>query len=156
MKDKLILKSLMETAEVHAVRLEKAMLHIKPILPLTVQVMDNLNDANLGFLELLTSRFAKLQDLIGTKIFPQILLLLQEDTGVQTNLDKLHKLEKLGILPSFSAWAEMRAIRNSLAHDYPNNSELMCKNLERVIIAADDLLKYWQFLRNIILKRITE
>lgn len=147
MTDLLILKSLFEIADIHTSRLKKALLHIDSLCPLTPKKLEDPSDENLGFFELLTGRFAKLQDLIGSKIFPQLLKLELEDVETQTQLDRLHKLEKLGLLPSAEIWIDMRVIRNSISHEYPGHPELMCKNLNKVIESAHALVKYWEELK---------
>ena len=64
--------------------------------------------------------------------------------------DILDALEKKEILSSAQWWIDMREIRNHVAHEYPDNPELMCKNLNDAIIAAGELLEYWTFLKGII------
>lgn len=140
------LKNYLEIADIHANRLEKAISHIKN-LNITADNLTNLDDISLGFLELLTSRFAKLQDLIGTKIFSEILNTLQEVSENMSNLDKIYRLEKIGILPSAKEWISMRTLRNTVTHEYPDNPELMCENIKKVIEHAKNLLQYWQSLK---------
>lgn len=137
------IQSLIEIANIHALRLKKALFYIKKIQPITIEKLKNLSDEELGFSELLTSRFAKLQDLIGVKLFPQILILLQEDEDNSTNLDRLYRLEKIGILPSAKNWIEMRVTRNFITHEYPDDPQLMCENFEKTIKYAEYLLEYW-------------
>jgi hypothetical protein len=138
-----ILRSEIVICELHANLLQKALNHLKPITPIATQKLEQLTDEELGFLELLTSRFAKLQDTIGQKIFPLILASLQEDIKNTSFLDRLHKLEKLGILESAVYWVHLREIRNSIANDYPENPELMVTNINKVIVNANSLLDYW-------------
>lgn len=145
------LKNASEIAEIHANRLEKALFHIKD-LNITANKLAHLDDASLGFLELLTSRFAKLQDLIGTKIFSEILIALQETSENMSNLDKIYRLEKIGILPSAKDWILMRAMRNIVTHEYPDNPELMYINIKKTIEYAENLLQYWQSLKARILR----
>ena len=149
-----IIKSLIDVADLHANRLETAFSHINSLQPLTPKKLSTLSDVELGFAELLSSRFAKLQDLIGTKIFPEILILLQEDTNIQNQLDRLYKLEKRGLLPSDKDWSMMRDIRNSITHEYPDNPELTCMQFIKVMEESEKLLKYWKHLKKNILQII--
>ena len=48
---------------------------------------------------------------------------------IQTNLDRLNRLEKIGFLPSAEAWIKMREFRNLITHEYPDNPELMCNSM---------------------------
>ena len=145
------LQNMIDIADIHALRIEKALYHIKPLQPITESILANLSDENLGFLELLTSRFAKLQDFISSKIFPQILSQLLEETDDQSLLDRLNKLEKIGLLPSAKAWIEMRYTRNFITHEYPDDPKITCENLNTTIDQAKKLIDYWNFLRQKIL-----
>lgn len=141
------MRTFLDVADLHATRLEKALVHIKILLPFTPETLQKLSDENLGYLELLTSRFAKLQDWIGGKLFPQLLNLLQESNETQTQLDRLHRLEKIGFLPSAQAWTAMRAVRNAISHEYPDEPQLMCDALHKVVLKSEELLSYWAQLK---------
>ena len=149
MKEKKILKAGIEICDIHADRIKKSLDSLKNSLPIQPSAFD-LNNQDFCFIELLTSRFAKLQDAIGQKIFPKLLEILEEDTERQSFLDLLNKLEKLEILESVEFWSELRKIRNSIAHEYPDNPELMAENLNQAVQASFKLLDYWVFLKNFI------
>lgn len=142
-----LLKVEIAIANFHAERIEKALRHTQHLLPIQPFYIDKLKDEELGFLELLTSRFAKLQDCIGQKIFPLILTLLQEDIQGKSFLDCLNKLEKLEIIPNTDFWLKFREVRNILTHEYPDNPTLLANNLNKAFDYAQDLLKYWQGLK---------
>lgn len=66
--------------------------------------------------------FAKLQDKIGAKLFRQVLIELKELENESAPMkDILNLLERLEIIKSAAQWDNIRDIRNSLAHDYPNS-----------------------------------
>jgi len=65
-------------------------------------------------------RYMRCQDLIGGRLFPALLEAGAEITIESAYIDKLSKLEQLGIIDSVDSWMEMRALRNQLAHDYPD------------------------------------
>lgn len=156
MKKNTILKSEIEICDLQKSRMEMAFKNLQAILPLTKEKYLNLSETELSFLDMLTARFAKLQDTMGNKIFPLFLELLQEDTSGKSTLDRIHKLEKLGVLKSADEWIAMRSSRNSIAHDYPDNPELMVTNLNQAISYALALSKYWEKLRLQILEKIRE
>lgn len=141
------MRSILEIGDVHAMRIEKSMHYLQPLRPFTPFVLKQLTDEQVGMLELLTNRFAKLQDLIGSKVFPQLLILLQEFSETQSNLDRLYKLEKIGMLPSVDDWIQMREYRNFVTHEYPEDPDLMCENLEKICSKVEGLLQYWIFLK---------
>ncbi len=143
-----ILRSVIQVCDIHASRLEMALLHIKSIAPIQIEKILNFSDQELSFLELLTSRFSKLLDLIGRKVFPSVLRILEEDKENFSLLDRLYKLEKLDFLPDAKMWIEMREIRNHITHEYHEDPDLAAQNLNKTIEAAQDLLTYWKFLKN--------
>ncbi|MBS0184981.1 MAG: hypothetical protein JSS34_01290 [Proteobacteria bacterium] len=148
MKDSETLKSVMKICDIHAFRLERALIHIHQFVPITPKKISSFSDQDLSFLELLTSRFSKLLDLIGSKVFPFVLRILKEDEENFSLLDRLYKLEKLDFLPSAQMWMEMREIRNHVTYEYPDDPDLAAQNLNKVIEASQDLLSYWKALKN--------
>jgi len=147
-----LLDSILEVANLHASRIKIALEHVLLLEPITKEKLMNLEHADLGFLELLTSRFAKLQDIIGSKIFPIVLDMLQENTQNLSTLDRLHKLEKLEIIPNTQEWIEMRNTRNMVTHEYPHEYEITANNIKVIIEHAKLLLTYWDNLSKKILK----
>ena len=144
----IILQQELSTCTVHVKRIKMALYRTSNLFPLTLENVNNISEENLGFLEILTSRFAKLQDNIGQKIFPVILKLLKEDVDNKSFLDILNQLEKLKIIPSVKFWDELREVRNILIHEYENNSELQVKALNNCVEKCRELLNYWEFLNN--------
>ena len=66
--------------------------------------------------EALTSRFARLCDLIVQRVFRTLDQIELTDDG--TVLDRLARAEKRGIISSANEWRELRELRNEIAHDY--------------------------------------
>ena len=148
------LESLIMVADIHAERIRMAFRRLDAFLPLTEEMLNNLSEENLGFLEILTSRFGKLQDLIGAAIFPMILKKLEVDIAYFSLIDCLNRLEKLGFLESADIWRQIRGVRNKVVHEYPLSKEKALKNLEEIIEQTQALLNYWKFLRNEITQRV--
>ena len=67
-------------------------------------------------LDAFVSRFGRLQDTVGDKLLPALLLALAETTGPA--MENLDKAEKFGLLVSADAWMEMRRLRNQMVHEY--------------------------------------
>jgi len=89
-------------------------------LPLTESEYIDLKESNVYILDSVAFRFAKIQSIIGEKLFKEILNFMQIDINNKTFPEILVLLEREGILHSISDWKELREIRNSLAHDYPD------------------------------------
>lgn len=67
-------------------------------------------------LDAFVSRFGRLQDHLGDKLLPQLLLAMAEKTGAA--IENLDRAEKLGWIESTDAWLEMRKLRNQMVHEY--------------------------------------
>lgn len=132
-------------ADIQSTRLKDALIQVNKLLPLSAAVLGNLPTDKLAFLDMMTTRFGKLQDIIGSKIFPIILNLLEEDAVAF--IDKLNKLEKLGYIDDATWWIELREIRNKIAHDYPDDHDLICSHISAVIVKAAELIEFWQKLK---------
>ncbi len=90
-------------------------------------------------------RFTKLQDTLGERLIPATLAALNEPYESWPMRDRLNRLEKLGYL-DVDAWLRWREIRNRLAHEYPDNSEVRFAALLAAIDAAralGDLYRHW-------------
>jgi len=108
-----------ETCALHVKRMEFAKSKVRAFIPLNRDNYYSMDDETIGFLDQYIFRFSKLQDTIGTRLFPQILESLAEPVTDKAFIDILNRLEKLGILDSAFSWVQLRKIRNDIAHEYP-------------------------------------
>jgi hypothetical protein len=97
-----------------------------------------------AILDSISYRFLKIQSTIGEKLFKEVL----EEIGIST-LNKsfveiLSEIEREGIV-SVDEWKELRVIRNSLSHDYP-------EELAEITIAINEILEKIDFFETIIKK----
>jgi len=67
-------------------------------------------------LEALTSRFARLADILFQRVFRTLDQIELIDEG--TNIDRLNRMEKRGLISSAECWRQIRQLRNSIAHEY--------------------------------------
>ena len=67
-------------------------------------------------LDAFVSRFGRLQDMVGDKLLPALLVALAEKTGPA--IDNLDKAEKFGFIDSAEVWMELRRLRNQMVHEY--------------------------------------
>lgn len=81
-----------------------------------VAAKSELSAADLDAFEALTSRFARLSDMILQKLFRGLDRIELEDSG--TLLDALNRAEKRGLVDSAAAFREIRELRNEIAHEY--------------------------------------
>ena len=97
-----------------------------------------------AILDSISYRFLKIQSTIGEKLFKEVL----EEIGIST-LNKsfvqiLSEIEREGIV-SVDEWKELRVIRNSLSHDYP-------EELAEITLAINEILNKIDFFETIIKK----
>ena len=109
-------------------------------VPLDKQGYLSLTDQNITDIDQFLYRFGKLQDTVGEKLFPAILMFLREEKiRSKSFIDILNRLEKLEILDSKDDWLELRKIRNDLSHDYDDNPEEMASAINYIYEKKDTL-----------------
>jgi hypothetical protein len=85
--------------------------------------------------EAFVSRFGRLQDHLGEKLFPRFAALVGESN--KTLLDSLATAERMDMLPSADAFIAARKLRNALVHEYMHDSELFLESLFAARDACD-------------------
>lgn len=140
-KNRTIREKLFE-CERHVNKIQTAKKQISENMPLTVQSYKQLNDVEESFIDQLIFRFSKLQDTLGEKLFPSILLLSGEDIKRKTFIDILNRLEELEIVERIE-WLSLREIRNDIAHEYSNNVEQVVDSITSVYAASDQIIKIY-------------
>ena len=138
--------------DIHANRLNIAILKTAKLFSINAVAFNELNNEEFAFLDMVTTRFGKLQDIIGSKIFPLILDLLGENDALSFR-DKLNRLEKLNIINNASWWMNLREIINQITLDYPDNYELLSMNFNKLIPFAKKLLILWEGLKKYIFEK---
>jgi len=104
---------------------------------LKIGVPPGLSNEELESFEALTSRFARLSDIIIQKIFRYIDTLDLEKQG--TVRDRINRAEKRGIIDSANDFIEIRMLRNEISHEY--QSETIYAIFEKVKELTPVLLK---------------
>ncbi len=121
--ERLKLISAKDECKKHEARILKALEILKPSFPLTVNNINSFGDDRVAVLDQFLYRFAKLQDCIGLRLIPALYEALENDDRAIAFIDILNRLEKLGLLSSVNDWQFFRALRNNLAHEYPEREE---------------------------------
>jgi hypothetical protein len=125
--------------ERHVYHLFHAMSSIRTYWPLSGATYAQLSDEQIQDVDQFILRFTKLQDTIGTRLFPAILHYLSEPVEDLPMLDKLNRLEKLGFIDSVEKWQTVRTIRNKFAHDYPDDPDKNAAQLNLAFASVSDL-----------------
>lgn len=123
------LKSIQTTANVHEQRINDAMSDVKHLFPLDVTKVQHFDKLTLYAIEMLTGRFAKLQDYLGNVVFDAYFEVEGEDIETWTPIDKLNKLEKYGIITDAHVWRAMLKSRNFLIREYPKQPQVIADSL---------------------------
>ena len=150
MTDFELLKEEMRVCEAHEQRLVMALGHVKQMRPITPDKIKKLSDEELGYLEVMSNRFGKLQDTMGKKLFPLVVSLSHADDSAQSFIDILNALEKAHFLDSVLEWTDLRVMRNTLAHEYPDNPVWISKTIEACFLKSASLLACWRHMRDAI------
>ncbi len=129
----MILKQKIEQCELHLERMNFAFLKIKSYYPFDEKHFPLKNYTDLAYLDMFTGRFAKLQDYMGEKLFPEVLKVLANTNESLSYIDMLNALEKNYLLESAKKWRDLRDLRNKIAHEYPNCYGEQCKNLNQIM-----------------------
>jgi hypothetical protein len=102
-----------------------------------IGLQEGLNTDELESFEALTSRFARLSDMIIQKTFKLLDHLELEDSG--SARDRINRAEKRGVIQSANDFVEIRILRNEIAHDYKSDS--IFNIFERVLFYTPVLLE---------------
>ncbi len=108
-----------EICNIHKHRLQYAYSKISDFLPIDEEKYFSFDNNLFAFIDQFIFRFSKLQDVMGSKLFKEILMVADEDVENLTFRDVLNKLEKIGVLNERQDWLRLRELRNSVAHEYP-------------------------------------
>ena len=130
-----------EIANIHKTRIEAARERIQHLFPIKREDIENLSYDDLTWVEFYTGRFGRLHDLMGCRIFPELLLLYGEEIKDLFFIDRLNKLERLGIIEDVQDWLYIRKIRHQFSHDYPERPELLANNLNLAYEYGPSLLR---------------
>jgi uncharacterized protein YutE (UPF0331/DUF86 family) len=144
--------SFVAVANTHIKRLQFALDKLKNIMPVSDQGVINMQEQEFLYFEVLTGRFSKLQDFVGKQLIDLYLEVHKEDTDGLTMIDKINKLEKLGLINNAEFWDELRQLRNHLIHEYPNHPDLTAQYLNKTYELARPLITLTNKLTNSIEK----
>lgn len=91
---------------------------------------------------------------MGTRLFKQLLELLEEDVSGLPFLDILYKMEKLNLLESAKVWITLRQTRNTVSHEYPFYAEILVEELNLLPEEVAKLASIWIKLKDYAIQRL--
>jgi len=140
MSDMLYIETL-KVCHRHADRLQWAMTEMQKYIPFSSESLEGLNDVEVAILDQFSTRFSKLQDIMGMKLFPVVLELTKEQGALDAFIDKLNRLEKIGAIDSAADWLILREMRNAFSHEYPDDPEIQAAILNKAFTLAGMLIE---------------
>ncbi len=135
------LAEVLKIADIHVNRIQVALEHIHHFLPFDEKNVSQMTIEDLVWVELLVSRFGKLQDLIGSAVIDMFLESVEELSSCASMLDKINQLERMAIIDNAQTWKDMRKSRNRIAHEYPDAPELSAKYLNEIVYFCPKLIE---------------
>ncbi|WP_395947700.1 hypothetical protein [Caedibacter taeniospiralis] len=150
LQDKLV--KILYECDQHKKRIEYAYNNMKQKLPFDAAHYEQFPDGEIEHIDQFLFRFSKLQDVMGEKLFPTVLMLLAEDIKRKSFIDILNRLETLGLLATDS-WLRLRKIRNSVAHEYGFNVVDMVESLNAIYESCADLVGIYETVHAFCLQR---
>jgi len=94
---------------------------------------DFINTERVKVIDAFLFRFIKIQDLMGNKLFREVLDHLGEYDDSMSTLDVLDRMEKLEFIESADVWMDYRNLRNVLTHEYPDNKDVMIQGVKTAV-----------------------
>ncbi|WP_457559992.1 hypothetical protein [Caminibacter sp.] len=98
-------------------------------------------------LDSIAYRFSKIQSILGEKLFKETLEMLNIDTN-RSFIEILSMLEQEKILPSSKEWINLRNLRNTLSHDYPDECEEIADTINEIFEKIDFFEKIYNNIFN--------
>ena len=131
----------------HKNRLLRAKKHLQKYIPIDKKYYKEFDDITMGFIDQMIFRFSKLQDTMGEKLFPSLLELMGEEVKSKPFIDRLNRIEELGILYK-NEWMDLRKDRNEIAHEYSFNQDEVIDGINVIYASANKLIEIYDIFYN--------
>lgn len=129
----------------HLAKLERSV-SLLNFFPVNIQSYGKLSEEEVEHIDQMIYRFTKLQDSMGLRLFPLVYEFVTGDSRRLPFMDILNGLEKYGVLTSVEKWQEYRALRNQLAHEYPNREQEIVDNLNLLV---SELIEFLEIFKHV-------
>ena len=127
----MITEKLLATIDMNFNRADEYVLQIST-MQLSAALFNNIEQVKTidGFIY----RFAKIQDIMGDKLFPLYLQTVEEYKPSMPLIDMLNKLEKLTIIDAADDRKYFRKLRNVVTHEYPDNEDELLAGIKEALV----------------------
>lgn len=121
-------------------RLQRSQKKLASRFPLAPSELGTLPPDAEDDLDAFLRRFEQLVGTIQDEVFKAIAVLGGEDVRSLSRREVAELMERLGALPSAAMFRTFVAIRNRIAHVYPDDPDRQARNLNEAYAAVDDVL----------------
>ena len=136
-----------EVCDRHVFRIREALEGLAVSSPLTVEQYSAFTSEQVRCVDQFLFRFAKLQDVMGAKIFRNLLEFWDEDVASLPMRDILDRLERYRLIPGADEWVYIRELRNELAHDYHLSEQDVVAVLNELFAKVEVLFGIYEKIR---------
>lgn len=147
------LRSAIKACDLHETRMRYAWQRVEPEMPFEEASFEALDAERVSLLDQWIYRYSRLQDTLGQKVMPLLLQLLAEDSEAMPLIDRLGRMEKLGLL-SADQWLYLREVRNILTHEYPENLQERLAILRTLPDCSQAISDIWCGIREFLNQRM--
>jgi uncharacterized protein YutE (UPF0331/DUF86 family) len=126
----MITTKLLATMDLNFDRADKYIQQISA-MDLSNELFNNIE--NVKTIDSFIYRFSKIQDIMGDKLFPLYLNVIEEYKTSMSLIDMLNKLEKFAIIDTADDWKYFRKLRNILTHEYPDNEDELLEGIKEAL-----------------------
>jgi len=140
------LNDILYQCDMHQKRINYAISKMNSFMPLTPEKYDYLSDEEIEHIDVLIFRFSKLQDTMGSKLFPMLLKSLGEDIKPMSFIDRLNRLEELEFCNTIK-WLNLREIRNNIAHEYFSNKYQIVDSINELYNSINDIFNIYEKIK---------
>ena len=146
------LKSYLSIADKHLLRLKSSLKALQATIPIDTEKYRALSEQEISFIDQMSYRFGKLQDVTGS-LLRVMLIILGEDIENAPFIDVLNRTEKLGIIDDAQEWIMLRELRNILTHEYSDNDDEIAKGINKLFEISKRLCEIYEKIKEYARKR---
>jgi uncharacterized protein YutE (UPF0331/DUF86 family) len=135
-------------------RLERSRRELAGRFPMSAATITALTPEAEDDLDAFLKRFEQLVTTLQNEIFKAIAALGGEDIRELSRREIAELMERLGAIQSAATFRTLVAVRNRVAHVYPDDPERQARNVNEAYAAIRDAMSAWETSRGYLEKRL--
>jgi uncharacterized protein YutE (UPF0331/DUF86 family) len=149
-------RQVLRAAEGCARRLVRSQHTLAEHFPLSPTALAELPVETEDDLDAFLRRYEQLVNTIQGELFKLVVVVGGEDARGLARREVAELMDRLGAIPSAAGFRALVAIRNRIAHLYPDDPERQAGNLNAAYEAVPDLLAAYEHIRHYLEQRLPE